>query len=352
LDLSALQFPKLVRAFLEHPTENPDMPKNTRLLLIDGDQVKSLLSFDDALEAAREAFRLHGLGEGRVFPVVREKLASGAVFGIKSGGVEARKILGFKAAGFWPGNHPLGGEPHQATILLFDPDTGRPLCVIDGNVVTALRTGAAGGLGLLHFARPDSARLCVFGTGVQARIQTRFALRLMPGFSSLAYVSIDGKPDERFEAEVAPEAAARGCAVAHTADRDAAVMESDVVITATPGTGPLFSAEAVRAGTHINAVGADTAGKRELPDGLLRRARLFVDDADQARAIGETQWAKDHPSITLGKLLAGKTSFERRADDVTVFDMTGIALQDLTLARLLLRRAEASGAGTRIEWPW
>ena len=328
------------------------MPKNTRLLLIDGNQAKSLLSFDDALEAAREAFRLHGLSGGRVFPVVREKLASGGVFGIKSGSVEAQGILGFKAAGFWPGNRELGGEPHQATILLFDPDTGRPLCVIDGNVLTALRTGAAGGLGLMHFARPNSARLCVFGTGVQARIQTLFALRLMPGLASLAYVSIDGKPDERFEAEIGPEAAARGCVVTHTADRDEAVMKSDIVITATPGTGPLFSLEAVRPGTHFNAVGADTAGKRELPDGLLRRAWLFVDDADQARAIGETQWAKDHPSITLGKLLAGKTSFERRADDITVFDMTGIALQDLTLAQLLLQRAAAAGAGTRIEWPW
>lgn len=328
------------------------MPKNTGLLLIDRNQAESLLSFDDALEAAREAFRLHGMSQGRVFPVVREKLASGGVFGIKSGGVEAQGILGFKAAGFWPGNRELGGEPHQATILLFDPDTGRPLCVIDGNLVTALRTGAAGGLGLLHFARPGSARLCVFGTGVQARIQTRFALRLMPGLSSLAYVSIDGKPDERFEAEVGPEAAARGCAVTHATDRDEAVMKSDIVITATPGTGPLFSLEAVRPGTHINAIGADTAGKRELPDGLLRRARLFVDDAEQARAIGETQWAKDHPSITLGKLLAGKTNFERRADEVTVFDMTGIALQDLTLAQLLLQRAAAAGAGTRIEWPW
>lgn len=328
------------------------MTKNTRLLLIDKDQVDSLLTLDDALDATREAFRLHGLGAGRVFPVVREKLASGGVFGIKSGGVEGQKILGFKAAGFWPGNRALGGEPHQATILLFDPDTGRPLCVIDGNVVTTLRTGAAGGLGLLQFARPESVRLCVFGTGVQAQIQARFALRLMPALRSLAYVSVDGKPDARFEAGIGPDAAARGCALAHAADRDAAVAASDVVITATPGTGPLFSLEAVRPGTHVNAVGADTEGKRELPAGLLARARLFVDDAVQARAIGETQWAKELPCVTLGELLTGKAAFARQPDDITVFDMTGIALQDLTVAQLLLQRATASGAGTRVAWPW
>jgi ornithine cyclodeaminase len=328
------------------------MSRNTRLLLIDRNQVESLLSFDDALEAAREAFQLHARGEGRIFPLVREKLASGGIFGIKSGGVEQRKILGFKAAGFWPGNRALDGEPHQATILLFDPDTGRPLCVIDGNLVTTLRTGAAGGLGLLRLARRDAARLCVFGTGTQARIQTRFALRLMPELRSAAYVSRDGNPDPRFEAEVGPEAAARGCVLAHAADRDGTVAQSDIVITATPGAGPLFSQDAVRPGTHINAVGADTTGKRELPGGLLQRARLFVDDAEQARALGETQWAKELPSVTLGKILAGKVVFERRTEDITVFDMTGIALQDLTLAQLLRQKALAAGAGTQVEWPW
>jgi ornithine cyclodeaminase len=332
--------------------ENPDMPKNTRLLFIDKNQVASLLSFDDALDATREAFRLHTLGEGRVFPVVREKLVSGSVFGIKSGDAAQRKILGFKAAGFWPGNRALGGEPHQATILLFDPDTGRPLCVIDGNVVTTLRTGAAGGLGLLRLARRDSARLCVFGTGVQARIQTRFALHLLPGLRSAVYVSVDGRPDARFEADVRPDAAARGCVLAHAADRDQAVMESDIVITATPGTDALFSQDAVQPGTHINAVGADTAGKRELPGGLLERARLFVDDVAQARAIGETQWAKEHPCVTLGELLAGKAAFERQPDDITVFDMTGIALQDLTVAQLLWQRAADSNTGTPVDWPW
>jgi ornithine cyclodeaminase len=332
--------------------ENFDMPKNTQLLLIDKNQVESLLSFDDALEATREAFKLHALGEGRVFPVVREKLASGGVFGIKSGSVERQKILGFKAAGFWSGNRALGGEPHQATILLFDPDTGRPLCVIDGNVVTTLRTGAAGGLGLLQFARPDSARLCVFGAGVQAQIQTRFALRLMPGLRSAVYISVDGKPDARYEAGVGPDAVTCGCTVTHTTDRDKAVKESDIVITATPGTGALFGPDAVRPGTHINAVGADTQGKRELPGGLPERTRLFADDVAQARAIGETQWAKELPCVTLGELLTGQASFKRQPDDITVFDMTGIALQDLTVAQLLLQRAAASGAGTPVEWPW
>lgn len=328
------------------------MPQNSKLLLLDKDQVESLLKPDEVLEAVRDAFKLHSLGEGRVFPVVREKLPSGSVFGIKSGDIDKQGVLGFKAAGFWANNRAQGGEPHQATILLFDPDTGRPLCVIDGNIVTTLRTGAAGGLGLLQFARADSTRLCVFGTGVQAQIQTRFALRLMPELRTVQYVSINGQPDARFETGIGMDAAAIGCAVAHATDRDDAVSRSDIVITATPGTGPLFSLDAVQPGTHINCVGADTEGKRELPEGLLKRIRLFCDDVTQSRAIGEAQWAPDTACTELGDLLTGKASFTRQPDDITVFDMTGIALQDLTVARLLTQQAQATGTGTLVNWPW
>ena len=328
------------------------MRRNTKLLLLDKNHVESLLTPTAVLEAVRDAFKLHSLGEGRVFPVVREKLPSGGVFGIKSGDIVSQDVLGFKAAGFWATNRALGGEPHQATILLFDPYTGRPLCMIDGNIVTTLRTGAAGGLGLLQFARSDSTRLCVFGTGVQAQIQTQFALRLLPGLRSLQYVSINDEPDTRFEAAIQPEAAAIGCTIRHVTERDAAVAGSDIVITATPGGGALFSRDAVQPGTHLNCVGADTEGKRELPAGLLKHVRLFADDLIQARSIGESQWAKDVPCTMLGDLLTGKMDFQRQADDITVFDMTGIALQDLTVAHLLRRQSEATGIGTVIDWPW
>jgi len=323
-------------------------PSNAQLLLLDKHQVDTLLSPDDVLQAVREAFVLHSEREGRVFPVVREPLRTGGVFGIKSGDVQAQDLLGFKAAGFWPNNRQRGGEPHQATILLIDPATGRPLCVIDGNTVTTVRTGAAGGLGLQQLARADSTRLCLFGTGVQARIQLDFALRLMPSLREVLYVSANGQRNAAFETHFAGR-----CNIAPATDRNTAVARSDIVITATPGGGgALFDLEAVRPGTHLNCVGADTRGKRELPDGLLPRVRLFVDDRTQAQQIGETQWAPDTACIELGDLLSGKTPFERGPADITVFDMTGLALQDLTVARLLHARADETGTGTRIAWPW
>ena len=329
------------------------MTKNTRLRLLAAQHVEQLLDFDTALAATREAFVLHSEGSGRVFPLVREKLAGGT-FGIKSGCVEAQDLLGFKAAGSWPGNRALGSEAHQATILLFDPASGRPRCVIDGNLITTLRTGAAGGLGLLQLARPESTRVSVFGTGVQGQIQTRFALRLLPGLKSLRYASSRGGTDAGFEAAIAAEA--RGHVdVAPMTDRDAAVADSDIVITTTPGKGPLFSCDAVSPGTHLSCVGTDSAGKRELPEGLLARCRIFVDDAVQTRTIGELQWAKGDaapPCTTFGDLLTGKAAYSRQADDITLFDMTGIALQDLTVAGLLWRRAEAENIGTLVDWPW
>jgi alanine dehydrogenase len=323
------------------------MRADARLLLLAKHEVEQLLVPGDVLKAVREAFVLHSEGEGRVFPVVREALSTGGVFGIKSGGIPAQGVLGFKAAGFWPGNRQVGGEPHQATVMLIDPLTGRPLCLIDGNAITTQRTGAAGGLSLLQLARPGSTRLCLFGAGVQAQVQLEFALRLMPSLREVRYLTADGKTNAGFEAKFAGRSR-----ITHTLDANAAVADSEVVITATPGKGPLFDAQAVQPGTHLTCVGADTKGKRELPDGLLARARLVVDDLTQARQIGETQWAPETPAVELGDLLTGKVKFTRAPGDITVFDMTGLALQDLTVARLLYTRASAAGLGQSISWPW
>jgi alanine dehydrogenase len=322
------------------------MRSNARLLLLDKHAVDALLIPDEVLLAVREAFELHSRREGRVFPVIREQLSTG-IFGIKAGDVQSQNLLGFKAAGFWPGNRQLCGEPHQATILLFDPATGRPHCVIDGNTITTVRTGAAGALGISALARGDSETLTVFGTGVQAESQLNFALRTLPGLRRVYYVSADRKADVAFASRFAER-----CDIQCASDGDAAVAESDIVITATPASGPLFNVDAVRPGTHLNCVGADTRGKRELPAGLLPKVHLMVDDREQAAKLGELQWATDTPSVELGELLTGTASFVRAAGDITVFDMTGLALQDLTVARLIFKRASETGTGTSVSWPW
>lgn len=323
------------------------MSSESRLLMLNADVVAAYLQPDNVLAAVREAFVLHSEGKGRVFPVIREKLSSGGVFGIKAGDVQSEGLLGFKAAGFWPSNRALGSEPHQATIMLVDPATGRPVCIIDGNAITTARTGAAGAVGLAQLARRDSTQLCVFGTGVQARSQVDYALRVLPDIRHLRYVSVDRKSDENFEHHFAGRIAVE-CAI----DADTAVAQSDVIITATPGGGPLFDAGAVKPGTHLNCVGADTKGKRELPEGVMARVRLVVDDLVQSRQIGESQWAPDTPAIEIGDLLTGNARLERGPGDITLFDLTGLALQDLTVARLIHEKARRDGKGVDIHWPW
>ena len=323
------------------------MPIDAQLLLLDKDTVELALQTKDVLGAVREAFVLHSQRAGRVFPVIREKLHTGGVFGIKAGDVAHQNLLGFKAAGFWPSNREKNGEPHQATVILIDPATGRPLAILDGNAITTARTGAAGALGLEALARPDSTRLCLFGTGVQARIQLIYALRTIPGLKDVQYVSISGQADLAFEAFFREH-----CSICVARDRNEAVAASDVVITATPGGQPLFDAAAIQSGTHLNCVGADTAGKRELPPNVLERARVFVDDAVQARAIGECQWSEGIACTEIGDILVGAVPFERNREDITVFDMTGLALQDLTVARLIYQSALEETRGTKIAWPW
>lgn len=315
--------------------------------MLNADVVADYLQPDDVLAAVTEAFTLHSEAKGRVFPVIREKLSTGGIFGIKAGDVQSEGLLGFKAAGFWPSNRNAGSEPHQATIMLVDPATGRPVCIIDGNAITTARTAAAGALALRLLARSDSTRLCVFGTGVQARAQVDYALRTLPEIHCLRYVSRDRKANENFERLFTGRVAVE-CAT----DANRAIADSDVIITATPGSGPLFDEAFVQAGAHINCVGADTRGKRELPEGLLARVRLVVDDLAQARQIGETQWAPDTFCNEFGDLLTGKATLERAPDDITMFDMTGLALQDLTVARLIHKKALSDGTGINIHWPW
>ena len=323
------------------------MGADATLLLLDKNAVEQLLTPPEVTQAVREAFLLHGRREGRVFPVVREKLPTGGVFGIKSGDVPSQGLLGFKAAGFWPRNRASGRRAapgHDPAVRpghRSAPVRDRRQCDHDGAHGRSGRPGPG-------IARASGQQcLTVFGTGVQARSQLRFALRTLPKLSRVHYVSADRSADPAFESVFAPL-----CDIRCAPDANQAVAESDVVITATPGGGPLFDAAAVRAGTHLNCVGADTAGKRELPPGLLERARLVVDDREQALQLGELQWTRETPCVEMGAVLLGEAAFSRAADDITVFDLTGLALQDLTVARLIYERASAHGLGSRIGWPW
>ena len=321
-------------------------PGHQQLLMLSSSDVRQLLTEAVAEHAVRTAYILSSSKEGSTLPLLRQSLGENSAFGIKGALVGKDKQLGFKAAGYWPKNRLAGMDAHQATVLLLDHDSGRPKAIMDGNLITTMRTGAAGGVAIDALARADAQVLGVIGTGVQGLVQAQFALRARPAIGEIRYLERRSELEDKFLANLRGRVRLTACATA-----DDVVNRADIVITATSSRAPLFSADAVRPGTHINAVGADTIGKRELPAALLERAKVFVDLLSQCRTIGELQWAAHVDGVDIGDVLRGQALGRETADDITVFDMTGIGLLDLICAHAIFEAALGHGLGVALAWP-
>ena len=303
--------------------------------------VRSLLTREDALKAVRDAFAAATAGHARNFPVVREKL-TGRVFGIKSAVDEARKVLGFKAGGAFPADLANGESAHQSAVMLIDFETGRVRAIVSGNSITALRTAAASALSIDLLGRPDVRSLGVVGAGAQAEAHIRAALDVR-GFK---VVRIWSRSNSRAEHLAGSFRDTCECEV--RTDLRSMIGLSDVVITLTPSTESLIDDEWVRAGTHLACMGADTVGKQEVDARLLTRARVFTDDIEQSVSIGECQSAVRSGLLargdivgTLGDIMSGIRAGRTTQDEITLFDGTGVALQDLFAAQFVLDRARA-----------
>lgn len=313
-----------------------------------------LVSVEDAIEAVAAAFAAADRGMARSFPVVREAVGhADAVFGVKTGfdgeGAGAGPVLGLKAGGYWPGNGAQGIANHQSTTLLFDPETGQPAALVGANRLTGLRTGAAAAIATRHLARPDAGTLGLIGAGGQAEHQVRAVCAVRPIRRLIA-----SDPSEAALVRLARLAADLNLAF-ETADPAAVASEADVLTTVTPSRAPLFMAEAARPGTHVNAMGTDTAGKQEHDPALVAAAAVYVDDPEQAVTIGECQHAagagliaRDRFAGTLGGLASGRLAPTWSSGRITLFDGTGVALQDLAVCALAWRRAAAAGEGVEV----
>ncbi|MFJ8958478.1 ornithine cyclodeaminase family protein [Lentzea sp. NPDC102401] len=290
----------------------------------------ALVDDDLALAAAREAFL--ATATGSTFPVVIGQSLPHNRFTLKSGA--AGDLVGVKIGSFWPGNADL--PRHSSTIVLLDPATGRLSAVVEAAAANAYRTAAADALAVDTLARKDSRTLTVIGTGHQALHEVRAVSRVRP-IDRILVVGRRADAAQAFAAEVTEVTGLK----AEPVDTRTGIAEADVLVTATTAREPLFDASWVTPGTHISAMGADGPGKQELPVALYDRASLFCDLPEQSRTIGEFQHAHSVP-VALGAVLAGDAEGRTSPEDVTVFDSSGFALQDLTLAAALLRRRAAS----------
>ena len=299
----------------------------------------ALVTHAMAFEAAREAL-IGAVSPGTtLFPaVLGHGSEAGNRFSIKSG--STRDYAGLKVGSFWPGNPARGMPRHNSVILLFDQEVGRIDTVIEAGRVNAYRTAAADAVAAHVLARPDSSVLAVFGAGNQAEFECAALMRVLP-IREICVVTRDASKVADFAARLrrqgGPEVAVRA------ASAQEACEAADVIVTATPSREPLFADAWVRPGTHVAAMGADAKGKQELPPALLERAALFCDLPEQSLVMGEFQHASKAAAAgvrAIGALLAAGEGGRASPDAITVFDSSGIALQDLTIARAILLAKE------------
>jgi len=322
-------------------------------LVLSRSDVQALLTLPDCIAAVEDAFRLHA--EGRTFgPGVLAVHATDGSFHVKAAGlVGARRWFAAKTNANFPDNLARFGRPTiQGTVVLSDAEHGEPLAIMESGSITALRTGAATAVAAKYLARPESRVATIVGCGVQGQIQLAAIAAVLP----LARVWLVDADRSR-----AKDLAARG---EQTLPLDAevttnlkdALRDSDVCVTCTPSRQAFLMRAHVRPGTFIAAVGADNQGKQELEPALVAASTLVVDVMEQCAEIGELQhvlaaslMTREQVHAELADVVAGRRPGRTRADEITVFDSSGTALQDVAAAVAVYENARRSGRGTEVK---
>lgn len=319
------------------------------LLIVNEAACEAVVTRGAAFAAVESTFAAMATGEAWNFPVVREALGhADALYGFKSGFDRAGMALGVKSGGYWPGNAAKGLTNHQSTVFLFDPDTGQLAALVGGNYLTAIRTAAASSVSIAHLARSDAKVIGMVGAGHQSAFQLRAALEQRDFEKVVAW---NPHPDmlPRLQA-VAEEAGLPFEGV----EREELGAQADVIITITSAFEPLLMRDWIKPGTHLACMGTDTKGKQEVDPAILTAATVFTDEVAQSITIGEAQHAVGHGlmgegDITpIGAVINGTHPGRTSEAEITLFDGTGVGLQDLAVAQVAARLAEEQGKAQRI----
>lgn len=321
------------------------------MIIVPENRIDGLLSEADCFSAVEKVFASMARRTAGNFPVVREALGhADALYGFKSGFDRESLALGLKSGGFWPGNAAKGLTNHQSTVFLFDADTGRCRAVVGGNLLTALRTAAASAISIRHLARKESRVLGMIGAGHQSAFQLRAALSQRPFERVLAWNLHPGMFG-RMEA-VAKEHGVPFEAV----ELDRLGAEADVIVTITSSFAPILKASQVKPGTHIACMGTDTKGKQEVEAELLAAATVFTDEVAQSTSIGEAQHAvakgliAPEAIVEIGAVINGDHPGRTSDAEITLFDGTGVGLQDLAVASAAVDLAVAKGLAIDVDF--
>ena len=326
-----------------------DSAKNEGVIIVSEAVCEKVIDRASAFHAVQDVFAAMAKGDAYNFPVVREAIGhADAVYGFKSGFDRAGLTLGVKSGGYWPGNMSKGLTNHQSTILLFDPDTGKLQALVGGNYLTAVRTAASSSVSISQLARKDAKVLGMVGAGHQSAFQLRAAVEqrqfekvvawnhhpdMLPGLQKVAEEL--GLPFE-------------------SVDREQLGAEADVIITITSAFEPLLMKNWIKPGTHIACMGTDTKGKQEVDPELVASATVFTDEIAQSITIGETQHAiasgliQEQDITSIGDVINAVHPGRSSDDEITLFDGTGVGLQDLAVASVAAKLAVEQGKGANV----
>ncbi|BCH01205.1 ornithine cyclodeaminase [Mesorhizobium sp. 131-2-5] len=322
-------------------TRSAQTKDDTAVLILSDGEVKTCIDLRRLLDALAEGFK--ALSRGEIVNPARPQLdIPQAGYSLAMPAWMAGMHLTVKIVNVFEGNIARAIPSHLATIHLFDPQTGMPVCVMDGTYITAVRTSGSAVLSVRELARRDARVATVVGAGVQARQH----LHLLPLVRDFAEIRVASK-----EFADAQALAALHPGVVAVSDLEAAVRSSDVVCLATHSYQPVIATEWLRPGTHVSSVGVAPPGG-ELPVELVGRASLFVEtrDAFAPTPVGSCELDGIDPQTgtELGEMLLGLRPGRTSADQITVYKAMGVAMEDLVAADLAYREAVRRGLGRAV----
>ncbi|WP_395172938.1 iminosuccinate reductase BhcD [Roseibium alexandrii] len=321
------------------------------MIIVPEKEIAALLGRAEAFEAVESVFAAMSSGVAYNFPVIREAIGhADALYGFKSGFDRSSLALGLKSGGYWPGNADKGLTNHQSTVFLFDADTGKAKAVVGGNLLTALRTAAASAVSIKHLARKDAKVLGMIGAGHQSAFQMRAAVE-QRSFEKVIGWNLHPEMLSRLE-----ETAAELDLPFEAVDLDRLGAEADVIISITSSFDPILKVSQVTSGTHLACMGTDTKGKQEVEAELVAKATVFTDEVAQSSTIGECQYAVASGLISesdineIGAVINGNHKGRTSVEEITLFDGTGVGLQDLAVASAVVDLAVEKGGAINVDF--
>jgi len=315
------------------------------ILILGRRQTEEFLSVGEAVVAVEHAFKLKAQGRAIMPPkLYLDMLEFGGDFRAMPAYIDG--IAGLKWVSGYPDNHRYNLPTVMATIILCDPETGRPLVIMSGEYITNIRTGAAGGVAVKYLARSDSTVVGMIGAGIQARTQLLAIIEVLPSIKEVKVFDLRKEVSQRYAQIMAAELKINICPV----ETVEAATDADIVVTTTPSREPVVKKHHIKPGTHISAIGADAKGKQELDSGLLASAKVVVDDIEQASHGGEINVPLSEGQLrieqiygTIGEIAANLKNGRENDDEITIFDSTGLAIQDIVCAKLVYEKAKTRG---------